>query len=238
MMARPIRALKRPRRSSRRGWRPVAPRSPDLADPDRPRLAERRRGRDRDAHRLIAVARDARARDLAAGDLQEGLQLGAIRRFEPGEEAVPAGAQGEGVGPEWPGRSVGPKTDRDRVRRPDELHPDVVSAGVVPGLGQGRQRAVRQPEDRRGGVDVTVLAEHLEAADRSDGIDRLDLLAGDEPKRIEIVDRRVAEESTGGRDVRLWRRFNVVRDQPDRINRAQLSGLDHPTRLDIPDVEA
>ena len=87
------------------------------------------------------------------------------------------------------------------------------------------------------GVDVAVLREHLEAAHGSDRVDVLDLLTGDEPERVEVVDRRVAEQPAGGRDVGLGRWRVVVGDEADGVDDAHLAGGHHASRLDIALVE-
>ena len=75
-------------------------------------------------------------------------------------------------------------------------------------------------------LDVAVLREDREMADRARGVDLHDLLAGQPADGVEVMDRGVPEQAARRCDVVVRRGRVVVGDQPDQVDVAQRAAPD------------
>jgi hypothetical protein len=180
-----------------------------------------------DPARLDGVGHRARRGAPAGHDLGERGEFGAVGVGEAVHEEVVRRPRGEG-GARLDGaqRQLVLQPGGDAVLHAVQFQADVVAPGIVPGVGDDRDRAVVEGEDGRGGVDVARLGDVLGAAVAAGGVHLDDLAAGDPADGVEVVDRAVAEDAAGDGDVRRRRRGRVQRGRAHGVQFPELAA-DH-----------
>ena len=171
-------------------------------------------------------------------DVAERGQLGAVGGQEPFHERPLLRAPrvvDAGLGRADGQRVVVP--DADGPLRPHDLHPDIVTAAVVPGGGDRDERPVVEGEHGGARVDVSALGEEARALVRAHGVDTGDLATGHEAEHVEVVDAAVSEQASAGGDVGGGRRRLVVGVRPDRVDEAQLAADDGRPGTPVAGVE-
>ena len=114
----------------------------------------------------------------------------------------------------------------DAVTGAVQFQPDVVPAGVVPGVRHHRGGAVVEGQQRLRGGDIAELGEEVGALGAAGGVHLDDLAAGDPADRVEVVHAAVPEDAAGHLDVSARRRRRVQGGRPDGVHPAELAGLD------------
>lgn len=118
-----------------------------------------------------------------------------------------------------------------------EFQADVVTAGVVAGVGDDADRAVVEGEERGGGVDIAGLLDEGRAAVAAGRVDLHDLPARHPADDVEVVHRAVPEDTARGRHVAGRRGRRVKRRGAHRVQLAEFAveeGLPcgHTTRVE------
>ena len=107
-----------------------------------------------------------------------------------------------------------------------DLDPLVVPVARAARVGDLGDLAGRGDERDRRRIDVGHPADRLVDEHRTDRGDRRRLLAEQEARHVEVVDRHVAEQPAGARHVLERRRARVARRDRDHLDIADLPGVD------------